>query len=37
MGLAAYFFDYGLIGNALPVTVYKLVTSYQIRLENISF
>lgn len=37
MGLAAYFFDYSLIGNALLVTIYKLVTRYQIRLENISF
>jgi hypothetical protein len=30
MGLAAYFFDCGLIGNALPVTVYELVTRYRI-------
>ncbi len=31
MGLAAYFFDYSLIGNALLATVYNLVTRYQIR------
>jgi len=37
MGLTAYFLDYDLIGNALLVTVFNLVTRYQIRLKNISF